>query len=275
MYKLLIILFCGLGFSVSSNAQFFHKDFTSNKLAKEELQVFKENKIRKVTLKSFDNDGTPTPGFKIERKIAKDYLSSALESQTQYSTYTVNNYFYSTEGLLTHSTDTSEISSGKYYYTYDENGRLWKTYSEITSFDDDYINTIKEEHIYFYNEDFYPDSMWLIRDKTDTTLILFSKDEVGNVAIEKDTKTGRKYYYYYDNKSRLTDIVHVHEYTQQLIPDYMFEYNQNGQIIQMITVEGKSNYMIWRYQYENGLKVKERCLDKHKKLLGYIEYEYK
>ena len=110
----------------------------------------------------------------------------------------------------------------------------------------------------------------------DTTPILFSKDENGNISIEKDTRSGYKYYYYYDAKSRLTDIVHRSEYKEQLVPDYMFEYNSEGNLGQMVsTEEGGSYYFIWKYEYQNGMRKKEQCFSKERRLLGYLEYEYK
>jgi hypothetical protein len=43
-----------------------------------------------------------------------------------------------------------------------------------------------------------------VKNKYDSTTILFSADENNNISIEKDTKSGSKYYYYYDAKNRLT-----------------------------------------------------------------------
>ena len=118
--------------------------------------------------------------------------------------------------------------------------------------------------------------MTLVKNKTDKTPILFMTDEKGNISIEKNTKTGEKYYYYYDVKNRLTDIVHSSEFTEKLLPDYMFEYDESGNMTQMIsTEEGSSNYFIWRYSYENGLRSVEKCYSKEKRLMGSLQYEYK
>jgi hypothetical protein len=101
-------------------------------------------------------------------------------------------------------------------------------------------------------------------------------DEKNNIAIEKDTRNGRKYFYYYDDKNRLTDIVHTNEFKEKLLPDYLFEYNASGQLVQMTsTEEGGSYYYIWKYSYENGLRSKEKLYSKERKLMGSISYEYK
>jgi YD repeat-containing protein len=56
----------------------------------------------------------------------------------------------------------------------------------------------------------------------------------------------------------------------------MFEYSAKNQVIQRITVPGNgSNYLIWRYQYDDrGLRVREAIFDKYKQLTGKIEYQY-
>ena len=63
---------------------------------------------------------------------------------------------------------------------------------------------------------------------------------------------------------------------KRLLPEYMFEYSPANQIIQKITVPSNgSNYLIWRYQYDDrGLKVREAVFDKYKQLTGKIEYQY-
>jgi hypothetical protein len=137
------------------------------------------------------------------------------------------------------------------------------------------MNEIAEEHIYSYNEQNIPIKMIRVKNRQDSIAILFSTDDHGNVSIEKDSKNGSKYYYYYDAKNRLTDIVHTNEYTTNMLPDYMFEYNGAGQLTQMTTIEeGGKNYFIWKYLYENGLRIKEKVYNKEKKLMGSVEYIY-
>ena len=39
--------------------------------------------------------------------------------------------------------------------------------------------------------------------------------------------------------------------------------------------EGSKSFYVWKYNYENGLRIKERCFTDERKLMGSIEYEYK
>jgi hypothetical protein len=116
-----------------------------------------------------------------------------------------------------------------------------------------------------------------VKNHTDSTVILFALDEVGNVAIEKDTKSGTKYYYYYDAKKRITDIVQANDLKTGLVPDYIFEYNNSAGLLSQMTTteEGGNYYFVWKYTYDNGLRIKERCYSKERRLMGSVEYEYK
>ena len=100
----------------------------------------------------------------------------------------------------------------------------------------------------------------------------FITDEKGNIIEEQELKkgvAGKKYLYYYDDKNRLTDVVHFNDRAKRLLPDYMFEYNQMNQVKQLISTEdGTSNYFIWRYTYnDRKLRESETCLSKEKRLL--------
>ena len=185
---------------------------------------------------------------------------------------------------LINSTDSSEISATHTYYTYDQEGRLKKIETIVKSNDDDFTNEIREEHIYEYNSAGYPLSMTRVKDRRDSTKILFSLDEKNNVSLEKDTKTARKFYYYYDDKNRVTDITHTNEFRLKMVADYVFEYDAAGLLKQMtVTEEGVGRevndaepvYTIWRYINEDGLRQKEGLFTQNGKLLGSIEYEYK
>jgi hypothetical protein len=256
-------------------AQYYYKDIVTNKQATADIAMLKEQKTRFIKVNSFESDGQHSEGFFCEKKITKDY--SRVEAMTR-SYITGPSLFtsYFDKGLLYKTVDSSQISVSTSSYEYDEKNNISKITSVIKSSDDDFNNEIKEEHIYTYTENGNPQQMQKVKNGRDTTLILFSLDEKNNVGIEKDTKTGSKYFYYYDSKNRLTDIVHSNDFKQKLLPDYLFEYNNSGQITQMInTEEGGNNYFIWKYLYDNGLRIKEKCYSKQKSLMGTIEYEYK
>ena len=276
MKKIPATAFLVLVFACSARAQFYYKDIISNNQLLKEMALYKENKIRSVNIKSFEDDGSESDGFFCEKSISKDYKKVELFTRSNVSGASLFTSWFNSKGQLLQTNDSSAISVSVNIYSYDDQNRVKSIVSSVRSADDDFVNEILEEHLYSYNAQNLPEKMIRIKNKRDSTTILFSADEKNNIAIEKDTKNGSKYFYYYDDKNQLTDIVHANEYKQALLPDYLFEYNNANQVTQMTTTEeGGSYYYIWRYTYNNGLRTMEKCYSKEKRLMGRIEYEYK
>ena len=59
-----------------TNAQYYYKDIISNKQITADLNAYKENKIRKISVKSFEDNGIESEGFFCEKKISKNYKKS-------------------------------------------------------------------------------------------------------------------------------------------------------------------------------------------------------
>ncbi len=276
MNKLIIGLSLFLAGSGAAQAQYYYKDIVSNKQVIADLASYREARIRTIKIKSFESNGEPSEGFFCEKKVAKDYKKTALYTRSDMSGNSLLESYFNESGKLIKSYDSSSISMSSSEYSYDDAGRLIKIVSISKSNDDDFVNELREEHLYEYNENNQPLKMTLVKNKYDSIAILFSLDENGNVTIEKNTKSGAKYYYYYDAQKRLTDVVHANEYKQGLVADYLFEYNPAGLLSQMTTTEeGGNNYYVWKYTYDNGLRIKERVYSKDRRLMGSIEYEYK
>jgi len=256
-------------------AQYYYKDLVSNQQVVADMKAYREHKVKSIKINSFESDGQPSEGFYCEKKLAKDYRSSAFFTKSDMAGNSKLETYFNENGQLLSTNDSSMMAASSNLYGYDEKGRIISIVSAARSRDEDYITEMQEQHLYSYDESGYLKQMLKIKNSSDTLLILFSLDENNNVSIEKDTRTGAKYYYYYDGKNRLTDVVHVSEYTQQLVADYIFEYNSANQVTQMITTEaGGKNLYIWKYRYEDGLRAEERMVSKDRKLLGSITYTY-
>ena len=257
------------------SAQYFYKDILNTQNTSSELIKYKSASISKVKLSCFEADGTETKDFFCEKKISKDYKKTTLMSFDAESGKSTFETYFNDKSNIIKTMDSSEQFSCTTVFSYDENNKLLSTISHSSSHDDDFINHSTEAHHYEYDQKGYPLRLLIIKNNKDTTIILFSCNEKGQLILEKDTKTAFKYYYYYDDNNHLTDVVHVSEYNIKPTPDYIFEYNSNGEITQMITSsEEKANSMIWKYDYENGLRIKERYFSSSKKYLGKIEYQY-
>ena len=271
-----LVLFSILFSAIAANAQYYYKDIISNKQTTADMLAYRDNKVHTVNLKSFDDDGEESEGFFCQKKISKDYRKISMFTRSNISAASEFEAEYDADGKVLNTYDSSDLSTTRIVYTYDANNRVRSVFSRIHSHDEDFENSLTEEHIYTYGEDGVPQGMLKIKNKSDTSLILFASDDKGNIVVEKDTWTAGKYYYYYDAKNRLTDIVQSTDATVKPKPNYMFEYNPAGLVTQMTSVqEGSSNYFIWKYNYDNGMRVKARCFSNERKLMGTIEYENK
>lgn len=274
MKKIVFALLLFAGFN-SLEAQYYYKDLVSNAQVVADMKAYKADKIKKIVLKSFEDNGAESEGFFCKKELNKDFTKSELYTRAAISAPSLFTSTFDKEGKLLNTYDSSLLSVTHIVYAYNSEKLISSITSTVRSTDEDFTNEIKEEHFYIY-EDGKPAKMVRVKNGRDTTDILLALDDNGNVAIEKDTKNGTKFFYYYDGKNRLTDIVQANEYSQRAKPDYIFEYNNAGLITQMTAVEeGSKSFYVWKYNYENGLRIKERCFTDERRLMGSIEYEYK
>jgi hypothetical protein len=273
--KKILIAFFALFATLFAQAQFYYKDIISNKQLLADMAAYKENKIKSINLKSFEDNGEESESFFCTKKMKKGYKRTELFTRADMAPASLFVSIFDTEGKLLSTNDSSSIIVKNMQYKYDDKKRIVSIFSTVRSKDEDFDNSITEEHIYKYKNNM-PAELLIVKNQLDTTTILFSVDAKGNVELEKNTKTGKKYYYYYDSKNLLTDIVPSNEDGKLLKPDYIFEYNSAGQIVKMTSVEeGSNNYFIWRYEYNGNLRTKEKCFTNERRLMGSIEYEYK
>jgi hypothetical protein len=260
--------------TIKSTAQYYYKDIISSNQIKADLQAYKDNKIKKITIKSFEENGEESEGFFCEKKLNKKYTESTIFTRSNFSYASELQTKYDEAGRILSTYDSSAFSVTAIRYGYNDKNLITQIHSSIKSNAEEFNNAIVEQHFYTYENEI-PINLKVVKNNRDTINILFETDEQGNITIEKNTANGTKYYYYYDDKNRLTDIVPATEYSKSLKPDYIFTYNNAGLITQMTAVEeGSSNYFVWKYTYDNGLRVREKCYSNERRLMGSIEYSY-
>lgn len=271
-FLLAIILFA----SFSSGAQYYYKDIIGTKETAELIKNYRANKVSKVVLNSYDANDTKSEDFYVEQvfvpagQVLKTITRSGMTGASVLTSFADNN------GNIIKTIDSSESSTSITVYNYDTNGALISVISNSAD-TAKRLNQIEEHYWQYENNRIV--RMLRVKDKKDTTYVTFGLDEKGNITEEKSLRKGiasEPVYYYYDSNNRLTDIVRFSNKAKRLLPEYMFEYSPANQVIQKITVPANgSNYLIWRYQYDNrGLKVREAVFDKYKQLTGKIEYQY-
>jgi YD repeat-containing protein len=233
--------------------------------------------VRKVVLQSFESTGEPVEQFICFQEISSSYNIMKTFSQTMGTMQSVLVTQFNTKGQLIRSADSSNTTLNVSSYVYDAAGRL----AVVENVSQAYAYKTKEtvRHQYSYDSSGLPVSMLRIKNGTDTAFVQFKTDEKGNVGEEIITAKGKAtqtWFYYYDAQNRLTDIVRYNDRARRLLPDYVYEYNEQSLLTQMISVQsGGSDYVTWRYQYNpQGLKTKESCFSKQKQLMGYVTYRY-
>ena len=261
--------------SISLNAQYFYKDIVGTQETNNLISLYRSHKVQGVAITGYDADGTRSEDFFGQQLFLSNKLKTITRSGVTDESQLTSDFDDKSRIVKTEDTTASMISTT--IYAYDVAGRLVSTRSNSKDSGQSINET--EEHKWFYNTTGKPERMLKIINSSDTTEIKFIVDNAGNVTVEQTYKKGvlgEKVYYYYDDKNRMTDIVRFNKRAGRLLPDYMFEYSPSNQVIQKITVPANSSdYLIWRYQYnDKGLKVKEACYTREKQLTGKIEYVY-
>jgi YD repeat-containing protein len=276
MIKYTIILLLTLTASSNLSAQYYYNDIINNKQVLAELATLKAKKINGVKVISLESTGEESEGFTCQKKINRDFTEVEIYTSTDESYPNTFISYFTKTGLLQRTVDSSEAGATTIDYTYDAAGRLVSINSSKRFATDDDAGVVLEKHLYNYNAAGVLQQLVLVKNNKDTTLLLFEADESGNIIIEKNAKTAEVYYYYYDARNRLTDIVHRYSYQKNLFTEYSFEYNEAGQLAKMITSEKEgAYYFTWRYDYEDGLRLNERCYSKEGRIMGSVEYKYK
>ena len=276
MIKNIIIVLLALITSSTASAQYYYDDIVNNKQILSDLAVLKEKKIKGVKVTSIEPTGEESEGFTCQKKINRDFTEVEIYTATNDSYPNTFISYFNKAGLLQKTVDSSEAGATTIVYSYDDAKRLVSINSSKHFATDDDAGVVFEKHLYKYNAAGILEQMTLVKNNRDTTLYFFQPDDKGNVAIEKNSKTAEIYYYYYNTKNQLTDIVHSYSFQKKLFTEYSFEYNYAGQLIKMVTSEKEGAYFFtWRYNYEDGLRTNERCYSKEGRMIGSVEYKYK
>lgn len=275
--RLLLLLMAATMYSQQITAQYYYHDILLTIQNQQEQQLYKKSKITRVKLLSYESNGSPSESFICEIVPQDNYTRLTTFSQTDFSDASLLTAFFSPEEKLLRTIDSTREMLNTYEYRYDADGRLLSAVNEAT--DKTGNNKQTEVHEWVYAPNGCPLNMHRIRNTTDTTEVKFLCDSLGNVIEEVSSQhhiQKESFYYYYDDRSRLTDVVRYHSRLEKLLPDYMFEYNDQDQIIQMTEVlQGGADYLLWKYEYgEDGLKTTASCFDKQKRLVGRIVYQY-
>jgi hypothetical protein len=275
MKKIVALCICFTAFT-QTQAQYYYNEIIGTEQAVQQYKLFKANQLRKVTAVSYEGNNEPSKDFALEQIIDNDNQVVVTRSKSVANGASFFSSYYKGNRVVK-TVDSSSNAINKVLYEYDMQGKVKAINSTNKDFDGTLINS--EKHLWSYNTNGEPEAMLKIKNGTDTTKVFFKYDDKGKVGEETWMKNNRlieTYYYYYNDKQKLTDIVRFNKKAKQMLPDFMMEYDEKGRVAQMTqTQSGSANYLVWKYQYNpQGLKDKELVFNKQKEFLGKIEYRY-
>lgn len=247
----------------------------NNNEQNKEFSILKNGDIKLIKVSSFDDKDQPSEGFFCEKKINKKFSQSEMMSKSNITGQSLLVTDYNEHGKVIKTTTNTPTTTNTVEFEYDSLGLL--SLIRTSTIADGDSSGITETHEYTYANG-TPVKMIRKKNNTAVATITFVKDGKGNV-IEEDpagNTNDKKYYYYYDDSNRLTDVVHFNVIANRLLPDYIFEYNNDDEPSQMISVdETGRNYFIWKYAYDDKhLPEIQKCYSKEKQLLGTIQFDY-
>lgn len=266
-----------LVFSISAQCQYYYKDVVDGRLMNERIKSYVQHKVQTVTATGYDARGAKSADFNEYQDLFP--AQRLLRITTRNGQQVNRQYFrFDEQQRLVSITDTVDDVRTVITYTYDNRGNISTLHSSVNDAGSQYAGD--EERQWVYDGNGRPLRMWRIVNGTDSSEYRFTHDDQGNVVMEQMFKRDYGFdsvMYYYDERNRLTDVVRYDRRVKQLLPDFMFEYDEQNRVIQKITIVSTTNrdYLIWRYLFnEKGLKTKEALFNKNKELTGRIEYTY-
>src|SRR6187455_141115 len=263
-------------FYFAANSQYYYKDIVAATDISRLMKTYTANNIKKITAKGITPEGSPSSEFSEVGEVNGTTLKVTTNNNKAISTLKFN---FNDRGQLINSVDSAINIKSLSTYTYDANGKIISISNAATDADSSGDFSQTEIHQYIY-KDGKLDKMWRIINKKDSLEVRFGTDEHGNVTEERNFRRGvlaDPVYYYYDDRNRLTDIVRFNYKANRLLPDFLFEYDENDRVIQKITTTSGKNigYLTWRYLFdEKGLKTKEALFNKDKQIQGKIDFTY-
>lgn len=274
--KTTILILCLCCFAVAGQSQHYYNDLIVTGEQMKKRAVWVKQQVKAVRFNSYDNNNQPIEGFKCEQIVKNNFTEIVTTTTTTLAGTSVNTAVFNATGQLIKTVDTTDGNKTEIVYSYDANNRINNIVSLAFS-PGNYVN--KEQHLWHYDAAGKPVRMLKIKNNSDTTYITYVTDDKGNPGEEKSVRRGQAQptvYYYYDDKNRLTDIVRYNNRAKRLLPDYIFEYDDQGRVATMlVTIEGTGDYQKWYYSYdEKGLKAQDACFSKTKVLIGKVIYKY-
>lgn len=273
--SMLILLLSGI------QAQYYYNDLFSIKQLEAKQNSYQANRVKQVNETALLTGGQKQPDYQQWTRIsihADTFWQQKNKEQLTITTCLVFEKNGKLKGVIENQPDLRNNT------IYERSASGSVSIIETDFFDSTMDFRDHEIHRWFYNEKGMPQVMWRLAEqfdgRMDTTEIRFTLDSAGRVAEERSYRKGKEtgfFYYYYNESGQLTDIVRYNDKWNRLLPDLMFEYDEQGNLIQkmQLTSSRDMTYLIWRYGYDKKrLMYEEALFNEKKEHTGSIRYSY-
>ncbi|MCU0375699.1 MAG: hypothetical protein MUF24_10360 [Chitinophagaceae bacterium] len=261
----------------NAHTQYYYNDLINLKETNQLLQLLLKNKVKQVEVSAFEPDGSAVTDFVLRQQINQSAGTMLTFSKSSFSDASILLTRYNAQGVVLEVVDSSDGGTTKTTYQY-TGGLL----TELTSSAQQEAQAKNQQHetrTYTYNEKGQPAGMVKITNGKESLRVTFVAEANGQIGTEvwyKGTEKVETWYYYYDDQGNMTDIVRFNKKAQQMLPDYLFGYNEEGKLTSKVAVQPVTgSFRIWQYAYNaQGLKATESILNKSRKPEGRLEYNY-
>jgi hypothetical protein len=273
------LMFLGcLLWHISLQAQYYYSDILGGKDIQTQISTLIQYKVNKVSVTAFDAGNEEIEDFILYQQINRDKKTLTTYSKSNLSDASILETGYNEQHLPIYVLDSSEGASTRTSYQYDAMGRV-KVLESVSIQSEQQENVVSEKRIYTYNTNGVPETMLRIKGNRDTMQVNFIATDNGLPGEEQWIRAGKKvetWYYYYDEQNRLTDIVRFSAAAKKMLPDYLFGYDETGNISSRISVQPDTgDFRIWLYSYDSrGLKKEGIVKNRSRQPEGKMVYTY-
>lgn len=270
-----LILFLAIPFLAP--AQHYYNELVNAKTLEQTMKNLLDAKVATITAAGYDERGARSRDFTELQQVNPQTRTWNIQTRNGLDIVRLA-YRFDEAGYLSSITDTSAGIVSVTEYQRDEQKRIKEVAINVKDSAREFDKS--ERHYWYYDASGRPNRFVRIVNTNDTSEYRFTVDDKGRVADEQlyRRNTGiDPVYYYYNDDNHITDIVRYNKRLKKLLPDFMFEYDEDGRVIQKIATLSTrtSDYIIWRFAFnEQGLKTREALFNKQKELTGRIDYTY-
>jgi len=257
--------------------QYYYNDLMNLQETTELLRVLLKNRIKQVDVAAYEPDGTIVTDFILRQQLNAAEGVMFTYTKSSFSDASILKTVFDKTGNILEVVDSSDGGTTRTSYRY--TGTLLTELTSSAQQEAQAKNQQQESRLYQYNEQGTPTGMVKITNGNETLKVEFVPEQNGMIGSEiwyKGKEKVETWYYYYDEQGRLTDVVRFNKKAQQMLPDYLFGYAENGKLTSKVAVQPVTgSFRIWQYTYNaQGLKATESILNKSRKPEGKLEYSY-